>query len=361
MIFATAATTVGVIVAVILIVGWLVYLLWNLRHARAEVGAEIELAPNRKAYLSDEELEGPKLERMQLFGVALLVVIGVGLPLYWIAEPGRQAGAIEGFNKRFASWGSNDFAVTAEGGFNCAGCHGGMAATGGAAPYTITDPNTGQVTAVNWLAPALNTVLYRFSVEEVRYILDYGRPFSPMSPWGLVGGGPMNDQQIDNIIEYLKSIQVPMVGCAEGEIICAEGTLPAGDPAAATPTPWTQDEVQRAAEKAVADGKYATLGEALFNLELGSGSFSCARCHTSGWSFANPKQSGAGAFGPNLTGGSTVRQFPNAADHVQFIEAGSQQGKKYGQQGQGSGRMPGFGQVLTDEQIAAIVDYERGL
>ena len=46
-------------------------------------------------------------------------------------------------------------------------------------------------------APALNTVLYRFSEDEVRYILAYGRPFSPMSPWGIAGGGPMNDQQID--------------------------------------------------------------------------------------------------------------------------------------------------------------------
>src|SRR6185436_7499701 len=101
-------------------------------------------------------------------GVAMLVVIGVGLPLYWIGEPGRQAGAIEGYNKRFASWGSEDFAPTAEGGFNCAGCHGGMLATGGSAPYTITDPNTGEVVPVTWLAPALNTVMYRFSEDEVR-------------------------------------------------------------------------------------------------------------------------------------------------------------------------------------------------
>ena len=56
-----------------------------------------------------------------------------------------------------------------------------------------------------------------------------------------------------------------------------------------------------------------------------------------------------------------MRQFPSATDHVEFIETGSEQGKRYGQQGQGSGRMPGFGQLLTEEQIQAIVDYERGL
>ena len=54
-------------------------------------------------------------------------------------------------------------------------------------------------------------------------------------------------------------------------------------------------------------------------------------------------------------------QFPNEDDQITFITAGSEQGKKYGQQGQGSGRMPGFGAELTPEQIKAIVEYERNL
>jgi len=33
---------------------------------------------------------------------------------------------------------------------------------------------------------------------------------------------------------------------------------------------------------------------------------------------------------------------------IGFIKAGSTQGAKYGTQGQGSGRMPGFGSMLTD-------------
>jgi mono/diheme cytochrome c family protein len=36
-------------------------------------------------------------------------------------------------------------------------------------------------------------------------------------------------------------------------------------------------------------------------------------------------------------------------------------GAKYGIQGQGSGRMPGFGALLTDQQIQAIVEYVRSL
>ena len=46
---------------------------------------------------------------------------------------------------------------------------------------------------------------------------------------------------------------------------------------------------------------------------------------------------------------------------IDFIKNGSDVGQRYGKQGQGSGRMPGFGSLLTDEQIKAIVEYVRSL
>ena len=45
-------------------------------------------------------------------------------------------------------------------------------------------------------------------------------------------------------------------------------------------------------------------------------------------------------------GGSEGRQFPNETDQIAFVHDGSDQGKRYGQQGQGTGRMPGFGETL---------------
>lgn len=352
-VLATTTTTIAVIGLVIITVGWIVYGIFNVTGGRKEVGSEIELAANRKPYFDDETLEGPRLERVQLIGVLLLAVIVVALPLYWVFEPSRQAGAQDGWDARFASWGSELFAPTAEGGFNCAGCHGGMKAVGGEAPFTVTDPNTGEVQAVNWKAPALNTVFYRFSDDEVRFILNYGRPFSPMSPWGLVGGGPMNAQQIDNLIAYLHSIQIPRENCAEGEdpLTCDSGHLPSD----------IQADIEAAANKAVEDGEAATYGEALFNLSLSSGAYSCARCHTLGWSYDKPTTSGQGAYGWNLTGGSTNNHFATEADMVAFIKSGSEQGKLYGRNGQGTGRMPGFGTILTDAQIEAIVEYVRSL
>ena len=36
-------------------------------------------------------------------------------------------------------------------------------------------------------------------------------------------------------------------------------------------------------------------------------------------------------------------------------------GVGYAPQSQGSGRMPGFGAMLTEDQLAAIIDYVRSL
>lgn len=350
---ALATTSIAWLLVAIIAIGYIVYFLLNTRQARDELGSEIELAANRKRYYDDETLEGKRLDRVLGMGVVLLAITVVILPVYWILEPSRQAGAQEAQDEIFVEWGSRLYAPTADGGFNCAGCHGANGG-GGVAAYNVADPATGEVRAVSWKAPALSTIFYRFSEEEVRFILVYGRPFSPMSPWGVAGGGPMNEQQIDTLLAYLHSLQIDREDCADGEEdvkTCASGHLPTAD----------QDAIDAAARKAVEDGDAETYGEALYNLSINSGAYSCARCHTPGWSWDEPGVSGQGGLGPNLTGGRAGTVFPNEADMIDFIKNGSVLGAKYGIQGQGSGKMPGFGAMLTDEQIKAIVDYVRSL
>ena len=351
---ALTTTSIAWLIFTVILIGWAIYAFLNIRAARDELGSEIELAANRKPYYDDEVMEGARLTRVLGIGLIMMVVLAIGLPLYWILEPDRMAGATSAQEEQFVRWGSQLFAPTADGGFNCAGCHGGMNATGGSALYNITDPATGEVTAVNWVAPALNTVFHKFDEDEIRYILVYGRAGTPMPAWGVEGGGPMNDQQIDTLIAYLHSIQLPREDCAETETdpaTCESGHLAAE----------VQQEIQAAAEAAVEAGTAASLGEALFELDLASGAYSCARCHTQGWSWGEPGVPGQGQLGPNLTGGSTNARFANESDMIEFIKSGSTNGARYGVASQGSGRMPAFGTMLTDEQIKAIVEYVRGL
>ena len=94
------------------------------------------------------------------------------------------------------------------------------------------------------------------------------------------------------------------------------------------------------------------MGAALFNTN-------CAQCHTGGWSFYEPESPGSGAFGPPLS--NVQHQFLKPQDQIDFVTDGKKVGEKYGRQGKSSGRMPFFSQLLTSEQIEAIVEYERSL
>jgi mono/diheme cytochrome c family protein len=143
----------------------------------------------------------------------------------------------------------------------------------------------------------------------------------------------MNAQQITDLVAYLDSIKI-------------------------TPDEARKRNLELAEQQAEADGKSRVDGETLFKTN-------CARCHTFGWSYNEPgPMGGGGAFGPNLTGGETLRQFPDVETMVEFITNGSEYGKPYGVRGVGGdegGGMPGFANELTKEQIQAIIDYERGL
>ena len=117
-------TSVGWVLVFIALLVAIVFAFANVRQGKAEVGSEVELAPNRRPYLSDAELEGPKLDRTLSMGLLGLAIIGLGLPLYWLQEPARQANEVGNIQRKFIDRGAEMFAPTADGGFNCAFCHG---------------------------------------------------------------------------------------------------------------------------------------------------------------------------------------------------------------------------------------------
>ena len=69
MVLASSQTSVGAVILFVAFALAIGYAFINNRNSRAEIGSEIEIAPNRKPYLSDEELEGKKLDRTLTFGL----------------------------------------------------------------------------------------------------------------------------------------------------------------------------------------------------------------------------------------------------------------------------------------------------
>ncbi len=355
--------TIAMALAVVLLIGWIAYYWFNIRSARDEVGSEIELAPNTSAPIPDTQLEGNRLERWQFIGVVMLLIIGLGLPIYWLREPGRQAAADVALDE----WSVAEGAELYQNGFQCANCHGadgGGGVAGFIFPVPLTDDagefiidDEGAISTFNiqvrWVAPSVNDALLRYSEEEVAEILVYGRPGSPMAAWGVEGGGVGTDQQIAQVIRFLDEItRLP-------EDVVAEHTaeLEAARELSATP---------------IDDGEW------LFQQH-------CGRCHTQGWQWAQQftveelveaatnvdaaapgtelpiGSQGGGAFGPRLAEENLTEQWLTAEEQAEWIAVGADDNVGYGIRGIGNGQMPGFGQLLSEDQILAIVEYERSL
>ena len=494
----------------VLLLAWMAYLVVNSRRTKAS--AHEPAPPNISPGLSDDQLENTKLTnvlRAALFGSILLAIV---LPWYALNEPDRQEAFAEATIDANVEEGEHWFSPEA---FACQDCH-GPEGVGGAAE--TVEQRSGVDTA--WAVPSLDDVFYRYSEEEVRFWIVFGREGTPMPANGLVGGGAMTVQEIDQVIAYLHSIEITQEeafakseGTAEraltqiegGEtatqrlinfqeiqieaIEGAPGTLTVvgefpddvkdllqgpgtcteasaelvgatcDQPGVDTDRDGLTDETEKALTE-IAEVSFETLtvinaianeitygfiGQPVYEVRfdpfnpftngdpdldeaetllsqletdvlltsvaaerqdqfleglesglvflensleqqlwevdfaavaddmgvseddarLAVGLFNgyCARCHTAGYSAGATfdQGTGTGAWGPSLIDGRSLVQFPDVEDQLAFVIEGSENGKHYGVNGLGSGRMPAFGAVLSEAQIELIVKYERTL
>ncbi|MSO78328.1 MAG: hypothetical protein EXQ79_01835 [Acidimicrobiia bacterium] len=373
---------------------------------------------NLTPFLEDEALEGRRLERVLGWTLLFSVVMILSLLAYFLWEPFRQPIMEDGFLERSVDRGAVLFANKASEHYNsefsllCADCH-GVDGTGGVAIQTLqpeadecqlkknkNNPDVPECAPqqVQWTAPNLTLAPLRYKRAQLIDIVTYGREGTPMPAWGVKSGkGPKNVQSINDLVNYLQSIKVTsdeamknaetavddyrksadalVKGLQDESDKAAAALLEAqADPAtSADDLDGLQSDADRlAAELALAityrdDVEALTDGGVLFRLN-------CARCHTKGWSYyendpANIDMAplpamGSGAYGPNLTNGSVLLQFPGKVgqqNQTTWVTDGVPEQGVYGVRGISSGRMPHFGKVLTKEQIAAIIEYERSL
>jgi mono/diheme cytochrome c family protein len=159
--------------------------------------------PSRRPGPTDEALEGPLLERYQVAGVALTVFLALLLPFLYLREPVRQRAAAEKELTESVRLGQATFEEF------CERCH-GPNAEGGTVKRYIT-PGVKGAKPADVQAPNLHEVYARHPDQDVAAVawetIQKGRPPTPMPTWGVRYGGPMNDQQITDLVNYILSIQ----------------------------------------------------------------------------------------------------------------------------------------------------------
>ena len=175
-----------------------------------------------RPYHSDEELETTGLERAMAWGVALSLFSAVFVAVYWVIEPERINAKQDEFYRESTEAGRELYSA------NCATCHGADAG-GGSAPNPY-DPDA------PWPAPALDNIQARYAdadiitteiAEFLTTTIKQGRPGTPMPAWGAAYQGPLNDLQVQSIVDYILAIQTGEV--TEPDAQAFEGALGEGD------------------------------------------------------------------------------------------------------------------------------------
>ena len=187
--------------AAIIIIAGLIGAIYSARQKAREAGPGAP--PSRRPGPNDEALEGPLLESYQIAGVLLTVFLAVLLPFLYLREPSRQKEAARAEAGQSVQNGHATFEQF------CARCH-GVNATGGVVPRFVA-PGVKGAKPTDYPAPNLHEIYQRHPDEQVATVawdtIQKGRPGTPMPTWGVRYGGPMNDQQITDLVNYLLSIQ----------------------------------------------------------------------------------------------------------------------------------------------------------
>ncbi len=189
------AVTIGIAVLAVLV---LLAVLVNSSRTRRQRMAE-EVPANLAPFLTDDEMESRRLDRVLLAALISAAILALVVPIYYLDETNRQAEAAEKREEVDVEEGEHWYEF-----FGCQGCHGVEGVGGG---VTFVEPRSGLETL--WAAPALNDELYRYTPDEVRYWITFGRAGTPMPALGLEGGGAMTKQEIDQVIAYLEHIRIP--------------------------------------------------------------------------------------------------------------------------------------------------------
>jgi len=149
---------------------------------------------------SDTDLEKPLLEKLQAWMLVTVVFMAVWIPVAWVREPKQNLAdeqfAVEESIER-GRLTTEEFEEGVNGlGFGCVRCH-GPGLEGG------TNFFEGGFVSV----PALNDVCGRLTLEQVYQTIREGRPPTDMPSWSIRFAGPLDDQQINDIVVYLLEIQ----------------------------------------------------------------------------------------------------------------------------------------------------------
>lgn len=166
-------------------------------------GRAIEIPGAMQPGPSDGALETPLLHKLQGWGVVLVAFFVVWFPATWLFEPTTNLNQERTLLEESIERGSRavrPFSEENQLGVGCVNCHGPelrggviQAGDGFANPPNLTDICAGNLGSHAAIA----------STDDIRQVIEQGRPGTPMPSWSIRYQGALNDQQINDLVNYL--------------------------------------------------------------------------------------------------------------------------------------------------------------
>jgi mono/diheme cytochrome c family protein len=177
---------------------------------RRKAAAAPEIPRSMRPGPADADLETPILGKLQGWGVLLVAFFVIWIPATWLFEPQANLNQENDLLTDSIARGSRAVQLYSEenqGGVGCVRCH-GTTLQGSVILNTQTDPPTPLIT------PNLTTVCGGpwtghariYSLNDVYTTIEQGRlPIMPS--WSIRYFGALDDQQINDLVNYIVSIQ----------------------------------------------------------------------------------------------------------------------------------------------------------
>jgi hypothetical protein len=174
---------------------------------RGRVPPELDIPKGMRPGPSDPDLEKPLLERHIAFGVVFVVAMAILVPVVWLQEPQNNKKDTEVFQEQSVERGHLTTLPGSEEnqlGFNCQRCH-GNGLKGGQNFFNGSFVAVPNLTTVCGGADFGHPLIK--SLDDVVNTIADGREGTDMPSWSVREKGAMDDQQINDVIDYLLSIQ----------------------------------------------------------------------------------------------------------------------------------------------------------
>lgn len=167
-------------------------------------GEAIQIPPGMRPGPSDAALETPLLHKLQGWGVVMVAFFVVWFPFTWIREPGANLQQDRDLLEQSIDRGRRSvepFSESNQLGVGCVNCHGpelqgGVIQAAGAFAFP---PNLTNICAGPFGSPAHPAI---FSQDDIRQVIMEGRG-NVMPSWSIRFRGALDDQQIDDLVNYL--------------------------------------------------------------------------------------------------------------------------------------------------------------